>query len=76
MAEPTIPVHVTQHFGEEVTRLREEDARLREALKPFAEAAARLDDETALEIGDFPVPEGLGLMVLDLIEARRALEER
>lgn len=33
MAEPTIPVHVTQHFGAEITRLRAENARLRTALE-------------------------------------------
>lgn len=32
MSEPTIPVHVTQHFGQRIAELEAEVERLREAL--------------------------------------------
>ena len=58
---------------EEIAALRAENARLREALKPFADAAESLADDDKDQWDLWESPAAMGLTVKNLRDARAAL---
>lgn len=66
---------IADEAKDECDELRRKVERYKRALRPFAEAGGQLPESYWSEIGDFPIPEGLGLMVADLVAANDALSD-